>query len=158
MKKKIKLNFFSKSNKWHRRIPKIKKITYKTVRDMQNYFYKRYYFNLNLIFYDKRKMIKLNKKYKNKNKDTDVLTFVSEFSNKEIDKTLYCDIFFSIETIEKYLKKNKVTIYEHYNHLLIHSILHISGYNHDDLINYNRMKKEEIKILNKNGIQNPYTY
>ncbi len=46
-------------------------------------------------------MIKLNKTYKNKQTDTDVLTFITKNSNKNVGKILYCDIFFSIDTIEK---------------------------------------------------------
>ena len=101
-------------------------------------------------------MIMLNKKYKNKYKDTDVLTFVSAISNKELGKILYCDIFFSIDTIEDFIKKNNITLYDHFNHLLIHSILHINGYDHKNLSQFNKMKKEEIKILKKIGIDNPY--
>ena len=156
MKKKIKVEFSSKSKKWPRRIPKIKLITKKTIKYMKHYFKKNKYFNLNIILADKKIVANLNKKYKNKSKDTDVLTFVYSIPNKNLGKILYCDIFFSIDIIEKFIKKNNVTLYEHYNHLLIHSILHINGYDHNDLKKFNKMKKEEIKILNKFNIKNPY--
>ena len=158
MKKTIRVDFFSDSKKWPRRLPKIKKLSFKTIKIMNNYFKKNHIFFLNLIFSDKEKMIKLNKKYKNKYKDTDVLTFVSKISNKELGKILYCDIFFSIDTIESFIKKNKVTIYNHLNHLLIHSILHINGYDHKNSSEFNKMKNEEIKLLRKIGISNPYFY
>ena len=64
--------------------------------------------------------------------------------------------FFSIDTIESFVKKNKITLYDHFNHLLIHSFLHINGFDHKNLSDFNKMKKEEIKILNKIGIENPY--
>ena len=158
MKKIIKVDFFADSKKWPRRLPKIKKLSLKTIKIMNNYFKKNHYFFLNLIFSDKKNMIKLNKKFKNKYADTDVLTFVSKISNKELGKISYCDIFFSIDTIESFIKKNKVTLYNHLNHLLIHSILHINGYDHKNLNQFNKMKTEEIKILKKIGIENPYIY
>ncbi len=158
MKKTIKIDFFSESKKWPRRLPKIKKISFKTLNTMSVYFKKNHLFNLNLIFSDKKKISKLNKKFKNKYQDTDVLTFVSKFSNKELGKILYCDIFFSIDTIENFIKKNNLTLYEHFNHLLIHSILHINGYDHKRVIDFNKMKKEEIKILKIFGIKNPYDH
>ena len=96
------------------------------------------------------------KKFKNKYEDTDVLTFVTQTSNKNIGKYIYCDIFFSIDTIEEYIKNKKITLYDHYNHLLIHSILHINGYDHKNLIQFNKMKKEEIKTMNKFGLKDPY--
>ena len=101
-------------------------------------------------------MKKLNKKYKNKHLDTDVLTFVNKISNKNLGKTLYCDIFFSIDTIEKFIDKNKINFYDHYNHLLVHSLLHINGYDHKKLTQFNKMKKEEIHILKSFNIKNPY--
>ena len=101
-------------------------------------------------------MIKLNKMYKNKQSDTDVLTFIIKNSNKNVGKILYCDIFFSIDTIEKFIRRNKVSIYDHFNHLLVHSLLHINGYDHKKNRDYNKMKKVEIIILQKLGINNPY--
>ena len=158
MKKIIELNYYSQSKKWNRRIPKIKINTQKILYKMSNYFKKNHLFNLNLIFSDKTKMTKLNQKYRDKYQDTDVLTFVSRISNKELGKILYCDIFFSIDTINIFIKKNNVNLYDHYSHLLIHSILHINGYNHKNLIQFNKMKKEEIKILKNFGITNPYIF
>ena len=156
MKKKIKFNFFSESKKWPRRFPKIKEITKRTINSMHVYFSKNFLFNINLIFSDKQRLSKLNKKFKDKRQDTDVLTFTSIITNKELGKIKYCDIFFSIDTIEKFVKKNEVNLYDHYNHLLIHSLLHINGYNHKTEKQFNKMKKEEIKNLQKFGITNPY--
>ncbi len=156
MTKTIKVNFFSQSKKWPRRIPKIKEISIKTINKMRHYFDKNYTITLNLILSDKKNMIQLNHKYKKKQKDTDVLTFVKKITNKELGKIVYCDIFFSIDIIESYINKNKINLYDHYNHLLIHSILHINGYDHKNLFQFNKMKKEEEKVLKKFGIKNPY--
>ena len=155
--KNIKVDFFSESKKWPRRMPKIKTITNKTINMMLSYFKKDYKLELNIILTNKSKMIKLNKIYKNKQSDTDVLTFISKISNKNVGKILYCDIFFSIDTIEKYIRRNKISIYDHFNHLLIHSLLHINGYNHKKNLEFKKMKREEIKILGLFGINNPYT-
>ena len=86
-----------------------------------------------------------------------MLTFISKNSNKNVGKILYCDIFFSIDTIEKFICRNKISIYDHFNHLLFHSLLHINGYNHNKNLEFKKMKREEIKILGLFGIKNPYT-
>ena len=156
MKKKIRVEFFCESKKWPRRLPKIRSITNATIKKMHHFFIENYIFNLNLILSSKKNVINLNKKYKKKYKDTDVLTFVSKFSNKDVGKNLYCNIFFSIDTIEKFIRRNKVSIYDHFNHLLIHSLLHINGYDHKKNLDFKKMKKEEIKILASFGINNPY--
>ena len=156
MKSKISLNFFSNSKKWPRRVPKIKKITYLTINKMIEYFDKNYSYSINLILSDKSRVKKLNKKFKHKYHDTDVLTFVTKISNKDLGKKFYCDIFFSIDTIEKFINKNNVILYDHFSHLLVHSLLHINGFNHEKINQYNIMKKEEIKLLESIGIKNPY--
>ena len=156
MKKTLKIDFFSNSKKWSRRLPKIKKIGLMTLKSMSSYFRKNHQHYINLILSDKEKVSKLNSKYNKKYKDTDVLTFVTKISNKELGKILYCDIFFSIDTIESFIKKNDITLYDHFNHLLIHSLLHINGYDHKNLAHFNKMKKEEIKILKKFNISDPY--
>ncbi len=91
--KNIKVDFFSESKKWPRRVPKIKIITKKTIKKMAPYFKRDHKLELNIILTDKSKMIKLNKIYKNKQSDTDVLTFILKNSNKYVGKILYCDIF-----------------------------------------------------------------
>lgn len=154
--KKIKVEFFSESKKWTRRVPKIKIITKKTVNKMSSYFRNNNLYEINIILTDKSKMIKLNKTYRNKQSDTDVLTFITKNSNKNLGKILYCDIFFSIHIIEKFILRNKISIYDHFNHLLIHSLLHINGYNHKKNIDFKKMKKEEITILGSFGINDPY--
>ena len=156
MKKKIKIDFFSESRKWNRRLSKIKNITKKILSETYNYFSKKNLIFINIILSDEKKMTKLNKKYKNINKDTDVLTFVTKIPNKALGKNLYCDIFFSIDTIETYIKKNNINLYDHFSHLLIHSFLHINGYDHKNEIQFKKMKAKEIEILKNLKIKNPY--
>ena len=123
---------------------------------MKIYFNKKYSHNLNIILCNKARMIAANYKFNKKRTDTDVLTFVNKISNKNLGKLIYCDIFFSIDTIEKYVNKNHVKIYDHFTHLLIHSLLHLNDYDHKNLVQFNKMKKQEIKILKKFELKNPY--
>ncbi|OUW95174.1 MAG: rRNA maturation RNase YbeY [Pelagibacteraceae bacterium TMED237] len=156
MKKTIEATYYSQSKKWPRRLPKIRLIGKKVIRIMKNYFNNNSEFNLNIILSDKKKIKELNKKYKKKYKDTDVLTFVSQISNKYVGKILYCDIFFSIETIESFIKNKNISLYDHFTHLLVHSLLHINGYKHKNLNEFKKMKKQEIKILKQLSIEDPY--
>ena len=84
------------------------------------------------------------------------MTFNNYIKNKKLGKIFYCDIFFSIDTIENFIEKNNTDFYNHFNHLLIHSLLHINGYDHQTLNEYNKMRNQEIKILNKMGVELPY--
>ena len=158
MTKTIKIDFFLTSRKWFRRSPKIKQITFKIKKLMKIYFNKKYSYNLNIILCNKTRMIAANYKFNKKRTDTDVLTFVNKISNKNLGKIIYCDIFFSIDTIEKFVVKNKINFYDHFSHLLIHSMLHINNYRHKSIQQFEKMKKEEIKILKAVGIGDPYIY
>ena len=153
----IKLNFYIQSKNWPRRISKVKKIINKLIKKKTDLnFDKNINYYLNIILLNDKKMQKLNLKYKRKNKTTDVLTFVSTLNNIDYNKTKYCDIFFSAETIKLDSKKNKINFYDHFTHLLIHSFLHINGYMHQRVRDFVKMQKTEMKILNKMGLQNPY--
>jgi len=149
-------NYYCKSKHWPPRINKLKKIFNNTIVNKDLKFKKNQNYFLNFVLTNDKEIIKLNKKYKNKKKETDVLTFVSKSSNKYLKRNTYCDIFFSAETMQKDAKKNNVNFYDHFTHLLVHSFLHVNGYKHDNINSFKIMKKIEIKILKKLGINNPY--
>jgi probable rRNA maturation factor len=45
----------------------------------------------------------------------------------------------------------------HYAHLVVHGVLHLRGYGHDDKSSARRMEAREIGILRRLGFGNPYT-
>ena len=145
-----------KSNHWPRRLVKVRKIIksifrYKKLLEfnhMSNYY-------CNIILMNDLLIKKFNKLYKKQNKSTDVLTFVSKIKkNSVIEK--HCDIVISAETTFNDAKENNKNFYDHFAHLIVHSILHINGYCHNNNKNYLIMKNKEIMILNNLGISNPY--
>ena len=158
MMKIIETNFFCKSYYWSRRMIRIKKIVNNILKiNTLGFKNNRYYF-LNLIFLDDKSIKNINKKYRNKNKATDVLTFVKSLkNNKNKNKNeVYCDIFFSAETIKKDTKKNLLDFYDHITHLIIHCFLHVNGYDHKKDSDFLKMRSLEEKILMKLDIKSPY--
>ena len=156
MKRPITFDFFCKSKKWNRRLTFIKKIFHKSMNEMVIYFDKNYFYNFNIILSNNNELANLNKKYKKKNFATDVLTFVNKIEHNKLGKIKYCDIFFSIDIIEKYINNKNIDFYDHFNHLAIHSLLHANGYQHSNNNDFKKMKNIEIKIMNKLGRPNPY--
>ena len=148
--------YYCHSNHWPRRINKIKKIFNVTTKQKDLNFRKNYYYFLNLILTNNKEIKKLNFKYNNNKKATDVLTFVSKVKNKKLNKDIFCDIFFAAETLIKDAKRNKVNFYDHFTHIFIHSCLHINGFQHKKLKDFEIMKNLEIKILKNLGINKPY--
>ena len=156
MKIKIQTNFFCKSNHWSKRMLKIKEIVKNIIKIDELDFKKNNSYILNLIFVDDKKIKNINKIYRKKNKNTDVLTFVNFIKNNKNEKETYCDIFFSAETIKKDAKKNLLNFYDHITHLIIHCFLHVNGYDHKKKSEFIKMKKLEEKILIYLGIESPY--
>ena len=156
MKKTIEINFFCKSNHWSRRMSKIKDIVNSILKIENLEFKKRNLYFLNLIFVDDKKIKKINKKFRNKNQATDVLTFVKLLKNASNKDEIYCDIFFSAEIIKKDARKNLTNFYNHVTHLIIHCFLHVNGYDHKKNSEFIKMKNLEEKILMKLHIKSPY--
>ena len=145
-----------KSNHWPRRIIKIKKIIKRIFgyKKLLEFDHKSIYF-CNIVLMNDFLIRKFNKQYRKQNKYTDVLTFISNLKkNGVIEK--HCDIIMSAETILNDAKKNNKNFYDHFAHIIIHSILHINGYSHKDKKNFLIMQNKEIKILHKLGLFNPY--
>ncbi len=154
--KNIETNFFCKSRYWSKRMIKIKKIVQNVLKLKDINFQKKNLYFLNLIFVDDKKMKIINKIYSNKNKTTDVLTFVKFLNSSKNKNEVYCDIFFSAETIKKDARKNLINFYDHITHLIIHCFLHVNGYDHKKNSDFIKMKNLEEKILFKLDIKSPY--
>ena len=152
----IETNFFCKSNHWSRRMIKIKNIVNNILNNNNLGFKKKNFYFLNLIFIDDNKIKKINKTFRNKNKATDVLTFVKSLQSSNNKIEVYCDIFFSAETTKKDSKKNLIDLYDHLTHLIIHCFFHVNGYDHKENSDFIKMKNLEEKILLKLNIKSPY--
>ena len=93
---------------------------------------------------------KLNKKFRNKNKPTDVLSFPS-FDKKKLkyikQKKFYLgDIAISYEIINLRSKKKNFTL--EFDKAWIHGFLHLLGYDHIKNKDYIKMHQVEKRILN----------
>ena len=97
----------------------------------------------------------LNKKFCNKDKPTNILSF-PDIAFQGIRKDCIGEIITSIDVIKaESLDANKNEV-DHLIHLIIHSMLHLLGYKHDAENDAILMERKEIEFLSKIGIPNPY--
>lgn len=66
------------------------------------------------------------------------------------------DVIVALETIEREAHEQEKRLQDHFIHMLVHSILHLCGYDHEIETDAEAMEKLEIDILNEMGIKNPY--
>ena len=143
----INIDVISDSNLW---IKKIKKpdVFFKSLVQI---FPKKYRFinkeiSLTILLSNNKNIKKLNKKFRNKNKSTDVLSFPSE-KKINIKKSPYIgDIVVSYEFMNKPKTLSALEFKNKLTKIFIHGFLHLLGYDHMKLKDFKEMLIEEEKI------------
>ena len=105
-------------------------------------------FSLTILLTGNSKMKYLNKKFRNKNKTTDVLSFpnlgIVDLKKRTNTKTYLGDIALSYEIINRRSKTSNFDL--EFDKVWIHGYLHLLGYDHKKIKDYKVMKKIENKI------------
>ena len=97
-----------------------------------------------LLLTNKTIIKRLNKKFRKKNKETDVLSFPIK---SHFNKNYKGDIAICYEIINLRSKKTNFNI--EFDKMWIHGLLHLLGYNHLKLRDYKQMHKKEQDILKR---------
>lgn len=161
-----------RSKKWQEEkdIEKFVEKTCKTLiplTDLKKILTKDFELELTVLMVSDLQIKKINSEFRQKNKPTNVLSFPSLDENlvrkiglkKAIGPSKYLllgDIIISYETVKKESLAQKKKFRDHITHLILHSILHLIGHDHEDEKMANTMEALEIKILKKISIANPY--
>lgn len=153
--------------KWHAKTAINTDLFYDIVENIMNRYdnlKKVKTFELSVLLTNNAKMQSLNMEFRSANKPTNVLSFqdidikwpnILEF--KPDDDYLYLgDIAFGYETIEQEADEREINFYDHFKHLLVHSILHLLGYDHNHDEEAEIMEKLEVEILKDYNIASPY--
>lgn len=116
---------------------------------------------ISITFTNDNKIRKINKQFRNCDKATNVLSFPlyeKEFINviKNEDFVELGDIILSFDTISRESKEQQKMFENHLTHLIVHSILHLLGYDHINSEEAKEMENIEIVVLDKLDIKNPY--
>jgi len=137
--KKIKIN-----------IEKVDEVSKKLVNLLDYHGY-----GLNIVFTDNDDIQAYNKKFRDIDKPTDILSFPfwsklkpGQRIKAEIeDEKQLGDILISLEYVQGQLKELKTSIDERLKVLLVHGICHLLGYDHETDEQYAEMKKKEEELL-----------
>ena len=99
---------------------------------------------ISIFLTNSEKMRQLNLRFRKKNKPTDVLSFPINIVKKKIG--YLGDIAISYEIVNKRSKKSNFN-YE-FDKMWVHGYLHLLGYDHKKIKEFEKMRKLEKKILN----------
>jgi probable rRNA maturation factor len=161
-----------KSKKWAE-IKNIENFVEKTVEkiipltDLKIILKKNFILDISVSLVSDLQMKKINLEFRSKNKATNVLSFpaldenlIRQIGLKELvgaDKYLFLgDIVIAFETLKKESLAQKKKFHDHLTHLILHSILHLIGYDHEEEKMAKIMEDLEVKILKKLKIKDPY--
>jgi len=93
----------------------------------------------------------LNRSYRNRDYATNVLTFVFR------DQPPYeGDIALCAPVITREARAQRKTAAAHYAHMVVHGLLHLQGYDHENDADAGRMERREKTLLSRFGYPDPY--
>lgn len=93
--------------------------------------------DLSVVFVNPAEIKKLNKKYRNKDKPTDVLSFVYQYQKKYLDG----EIIICYSLAKKQAVEYNQAIDAEIIKLLVHSLLHLTSYGHQEKLEQKIIKK-----------------
>ncbi len=110
---------------------------------------------LTIRIVDKAEGAQLNEKWRNAQGPTNVLSFPYSDLN-ETTKSIQGDIVICAPVILREAAEQKKSVEAHWAHIIVHGILHLLGYDHDNENDANEMESLETSILGKLKISDPY--
>ena len=96
----------------------------------------------------------LNSQFRAKPEPTNVLSFLP---GPGAPASHIGDIVLAAETVVREAEEQDISFEHHFQHLIVHGILHLLGMNHETGKDAENMEKLEIQILARLGVANPYT-
>ena len=148
----IKVNVEVDCKPWLKKIKNPKKYFNKKLKKISKIvpFFKKKNAIFTILLTNSLNMTKLNKKFRNKNKSTDVLSFPS-FSPNNLKlikkKNIYIgDIAACYEIID--IRSNKNNFFSEFDKVWVHGLLHLVGHDHRKNKDYFKMNRIEKRILN----------
>jgi probable rRNA maturation factor len=111
---------------------------------------------LSIVFADDAAVHALNRQWRGKDRPTNVLTFPA-VEPEEIDRSpLLGDIVLARETVRSEAEADGKTFHDHLAHLVVHGVLHLYGFDHEDEDEAEEMEEIERQALARIGIADPY--
>lgn len=110
---------------------------------------------LTIRIVDEEEIKNLNYRYRNKQSVTNVLSFPVKLEVC-IDYSMLGDIVICAPVIELQAKQQNKDLLAHWAHMVVHGVLHLLGYDHENDSDAIEMEELEIELMEKLGFPSPY--
>ena len=111
----------------------------------------------NVVLADDELVRTLNRTYRHKDSPTNVLSFPFEESPNSGDPGHLGDVVLALETVLREAADQSLPPEHHFQHLVVHGLLHLIGFDHEVEADAVEMETLETRILGELGIPDPYT-
>jgi probable rRNA maturation factor len=113
---------------------------------------------VNLALVDLLTSQTLNNEWRGKDKPTNILSFPFELPEGWEDRQqLLGDLVICVPVVQQEAEQQGKVLAEHMAHLLVHGLLHLQGYDHENEDDAEQMEALETALLAQLGIHDPYT-
>ena len=92
--------------------------------------------DLSVAFVNRRTMQHLNSLYRHRNQPTDILSF------EDLNEIIIC-----YEVARQQAKSSRCSVDQEIKNLLIHGVLHLTGFDHQTVLQKNKMDRAAAKLL-----------
>jgi len=108
---------------------------------------------LSILLTDDYEMAQLNRRYLGREGPTNVLAFpMMDFHSNDFEANLLGDVVISIDTALRQAEESRVPFSLTFDRLVIHGLLHLLGYDHEQSASeVRRMEEEENRLLTLMG-------
>ena len=99
---------------------------------------------ISITFVDDETIQRINKQYLSKDRPTNVISFsLQEGEFGDINPELLGDVVISVDTASRDADKGNLSFDEEIIYLIIHGLLHLLGYNHENTSKENALKMKQ---------------
>jgi len=107
--------------------------------------------SVTIVFVSDTAIKKLNRQFRGKNYATDVLSFPTQAEDFERDNQSHLgEVVISVERAAAQAKENGLTFSNEVEQLILHGLLHLSGYDHET--DHGEMDRLELRLRKQLGI------
>lgn len=114
---------------------------------------------VSVLLTDDARICALNRAWRGQDRPTNVLSFPAPPAGaaRPADQpVLLGDVVLALETAEREAAAEGKALADHVTHLLVHGILHLLGFDHEEEAEAARMEQLEVELLARLGIADPY--